>query len=97
VRSAAEEFDHVLIDAPPPLMVSDAMPLLGVVDGIVLVARVGHTRDASARRLVQLLARHPSASVLGVVANDVTRADMQRYGFSLGYTHRGWLGRLLGR
>jgi Mrp family chromosome partitioning ATPase/capsular polysaccharide biosynthesis protein len=97
VRSAAEEFDHVLIDAPPPLMVSDAMPLLGEVDGIVLVARVGHTREASAKRLVQLLARNPNASVLGVVANDVSRADMQRYGFSLGYTHRGWLGRLLGR
>jgi Mrp family chromosome partitioning ATPase/capsular polysaccharide biosynthesis protein len=97
VRSAAEEFDHVLIDAPPPLMVSDAMPLVPEVDGIVLVARVGHTREASAKRLVQLLARHPSASVLGVVANDVSRGDMQRYGFSLGYAHRGLLGRLLGR
>jgi Mrp family chromosome partitioning ATPase/capsular polysaccharide biosynthesis protein len=97
VRSAAEEFDHVLIDAPPPLMVSDVMPLLAAVDGIVLVARIGHTREASARRLIQLLTGMPTAPLLGVVANDVSRVDMKRYGLSPGYPRRGWLDRLLGR
>jgi Mrp family chromosome partitioning ATPase len=97
VRSSAEEFDHVLIDAPPPLMVSDAMPLLAVVDGIVLVARMGHTREASAKRLVQLLAGTPSAPIIGVVANDVSRADLKRYGFSLGYPRRGLLAGLRDR
>jgi Mrp family chromosome partitioning ATPase len=91
VRSAAEEFDHVLIDAPPPLLVSDAMPLLGVVDGIVLVARIGHTREASAKRLLELLSATPTAPLLGVVANDVSRVDMRRYGLSPGYPRRGWL------
>lgn len=97
VHSAREEFDHVLIDAPPPLMVSDAMALLSIVDGIVLVARIGHTREASAARLMDLLARSQSAPILGVVANDVSRTDMERYGFSLGYGRRGWVGRILGR
>jgi Mrp family chromosome partitioning ATPase/capsular polysaccharide biosynthesis protein len=97
VRSAAEEFDHVLIDAPPPLMVSDVMPLLAAVDGIVLVARIGHTREASAKRLIQLLGETPTAPVLGVVANDVSRVDMKRYGLSPGYPRRGWLDRLRNR
>jgi Mrp family chromosome partitioning ATPase/capsular polysaccharide biosynthesis protein len=97
VRSAAAEFDHVLIDAPPPLMVSDVMPLLAAVDGIVLVARIGHTREASAKRLIQLLGETPTAPVLGVVANDVSRVDMKRYGLSPGYPRRGWLDRLRNR
>ena len=71
LRSAAEDFDYVLIDAPPPLQVSDALPLLGQVDGIVLVARAGHTHEAAAQRLMQLLARVSSAPVLGVLANCV--------------------------
>ena len=41
VGSLAEEFDHVLIDAPSPLQVSDAMALLAAVDAIVIVARSG--------------------------------------------------------
>jgi Mrp family chromosome partitioning ATPase len=84
LRSVAEDFDYVLIDAPPPLEVSDVMPLLNAVDGIVLVARVGHTREASAQRLMQLLARASSAPLIGMVANCVPRKDIARYGLSSG-------------
>ncbi len=83
--SAAEDFDYVLIDAPPPLQVSDALPLLGQVDGIVLVARAGHTHEAAAQRLMQLLARVSSAPVLGVLANCVSRGEVQEYGFGAPY------------
>jgi tyrosine-protein kinase len=81
--SLAEDHDYILIDASSPLEVSDVMPLLRVVDGIVLVSRVGHTRETSARRLMQLLAHSSTAPVLGVVANCVSPADIARYGFSL--------------
>ncbi|HTU79285.1 MAG TPA: Wzz/FepE/Etk N-terminal domain-containing protein [Solirubrobacteraceae bacterium] len=81
LRSVSEEFDFVLIDAPPPLEVSDAMPLLALVDGIVIVARVGHTHRVSAERLTQLLGRTATAPVLGAVANCVPRKDIERYGF----------------
>jgi succinoglycan biosynthesis transport protein ExoP len=90
LRSLSEEYDHVLIDAPPPLAVSDVLPLLGIVDGIVIVARAGHTREVSARRLMQLLAGSSSAPVLGVVANAVSRSDMEKYGLSSGYGTRRW-------
>jgi succinoglycan biosynthesis transport protein ExoP len=82
LSSIAEDFDRVLIDAPPPLEVSDVMPLLHSVDGLLLVARVGHTRVTSAQRLAELLRRTASAPVLGVVANHVKRSDIERYGFS---------------
>ncbi len=92
LRSLAEEFDYVLIDASGPLEVSDVMPLLRVVDGIIIVARIGQTREISARRLVQLLARTPSAPVLGVVANGASQKDIERFGFST--YGRGWRRRL---
>ena len=97
VRALSEEYEHVLIDAPPPLQVSDVLPLLTLVDGIIVVARAGHTRQASAKRLTELLARTSSAPILGVVANAVSRTDMEKYGFSPGYGQRSWPGRLLGR
>jgi len=53
-----------------------------VVDGIVLVARVGHTRDASAQRLLYTLGRTVSTPVLGVVGNCASRKDAERYGFT---------------
>ncbi len=89
LRSAAADFDYVLIDAPP-LQVSDAMPLLRMVDGIVIVARLEHTREASAERLTQLLSRSSTAPVLGVVANAVSWAEIRRQGFSSAHRERRW-------
>ena len=82
LRSLSEQFDSVLIDAPPPFEVSDVVPLLQLVDGLILVARLGHTRDASAQRLALFLERTASAPVIGAVANCVPRKDMEKYGFS---------------
>ena len=85
LRSLADDFDYVLIDAPPPLEVSDVLPLLTMVDAIVIVARVGHTSERAAQRLVELLGRAPHAPVVGVVANDASAADMEAFGLSSAY------------
>ncbi len=82
LHQVGEEYDCVLVDVPPPLEVSDAMPLLRQVDGVVIVARLGHTRRVSAQRLAQLLGRTASAPVLGMVANCVPRKDIEAYGFA---------------
>ncbi len=95
LRSVAEDFDYVLIDAPSPLEVSDAMPLLKLVDAIVVVARVGHTREMSAQRLVQLLAQS-DARAIGIAANCLPRREIDQYGFAMG-DGRPWTGKLLGR
>jgi Mrp family chromosome partitioning ATPase/capsular polysaccharide biosynthesis protein len=95
IRSLAEDHDRVLIDAPPPLEVSDALPLLTAVEAIVIVVRMGHTREASAQRLRELLDRTPAAPVVGAVANGVARKDIEKYGTAAG--GRAWPARLLGR
>jgi len=96
LRTVASDFDYVLIDAPSPLEVSDVIPLLKLVDGLVIVARAGHTREVSAQRLVQLLAHAECAPVLGVVANCVAQADTERYGFA-SPNGRAWPLRLITR
>jgi Mrp family chromosome partitioning ATPase/capsular polysaccharide biosynthesis protein len=96
VRGLADEYDHVLLDAPSPLQVSDIIPLLAVVDGILFVARVGHTRQASIERLLALLGHTPSAPVLGVAATAVSAADIRKYGIHSG-AGRGLRYSLIGR
>jgi Mrp family chromosome partitioning ATPase len=96
-RSLGDRFDSVLVDAPCPLEFSDVLPLLGVVDRIVVVGRVGQSGQASAERLRELLEAPSSAPALGVVANFVSSADLRRYGFS-SLNGRVWSGgRLTGR
>jgi Mrp family chromosome partitioning ATPase len=82
IGSMSEDFDCVLIDAPSPLEVSDTISLLSAADGILVVARVRHTRDVSAERLVELLSLPSTAPVLGTVVNDVPIRELQRSGLS---------------
>jgi Mrp family chromosome partitioning ATPase/capsular polysaccharide biosynthesis protein len=70
----AATHDVVIIDTPPLLAVSDAVPLIEDADGTVLVTRVGRSTYSEARRVSDLLARIPGARVLGVIANDAPDA-----------------------
>jgi receptor protein-tyrosine kinase len=97
LRSLTEENDCVLIDAPPPVEVTDCMPLLGQVDAIIVVVRMGHTREPSAQRLAQTLARTASAPVIGVVANCVSRKDIESYGYAYAPVPAGKGLKILGR
>ncbi|HST54664.1 MAG TPA: Wzz/FepE/Etk N-terminal domain-containing protein [Solirubrobacteraceae bacterium] len=90
LRAVAQDFDYVLIDAPPPLAVSDVLPLLSMADAIVVVARIGHTSEAAAERLVELLRRSSSVPVIGVVANDVPSSEIEAFGLSSGYYEHNW-------
>jgi succinoglycan biosynthesis transport protein ExoP len=63
-----EHYDRVIIDTPPADAVADAIPLVPVVSGVVIVTRMGHSRrDALERLKTQLL--NVDAPVLGVVLN----------------------------
>jgi receptor protein-tyrosine kinase len=81
---AAEHYQMVVIDTPPIALVSDAMPLLRQVDGVILVSQLGrHTRDEAAflrERLVGV-----KAPLLGVVANGVKTKSKGDYSSDDGY------------
>jgi Mrp family chromosome partitioning ATPase/capsular polysaccharide biosynthesis protein len=76
----AAGYDIVLIDSPPVLAVSDAIPLLNAVDGTIVVARLDLSSRDAARRVMELIRRVPDAELLGVVANDAHETKRHRYG-----------------
>ena len=80
VKQLGDHYDIVLIDSPPLLAVSDAVPLTGVVDGTLLVARLGTTTVDAAERSLDLLKRLPGARVLGLVVNGVDDGAGGLYG-----------------
>jgi Mrp family chromosome partitioning ATPase len=87
IESSSEHYDIVIIDSSPLLPVADTLPLLAFVDGTVLVARLGVAKRTSARHVRELIDSIPGANLLGVVANDVRKADL-RSG-SHGYSYYG--------
>ena len=63
-----EQYDLVVIDAPPSTLVPDAIPLLQQVSAVLVVARAGTTsRDEAAELSSQL--KLLDAPLVGVVAN----------------------------
>jgi capsular exopolysaccharide synthesis family protein len=75
----SEEYDRVLIDAPPIMPVSDAVVLSTMTDGILLVAGA-----ATSKRIVRQACgrlRHVGANIFGVVLNrmDTSAPDYYLY------------------
>ena len=89
LETAREHNDIVIIDSPPLLGVADTLPLLALVDGTLLIARLGQAKRAAARRAREIIDRIPGANVLGVVANDVRKAELGGDGYGYGYGYEG--------
>lgn len=68
LAQATERYDHVIFDAPPVLLVSDALVLAGVVDGAVLVCRAKANSRGVVQRARDLLER-VHAHLYGAVLN----------------------------
>ena len=81
LEELSSDYDLVVIDTPPLLSVSDAIPLIGRVDGVLIVSRLGATTSDAARRLASEL-KGLNAPVLGIVANGLrSRAQAYYYGY----------------
>jgi polysaccharide biosynthesis transport protein len=65
-----EEYDHIVIDTPPTLSVTDAVVISTSADRVVLVIRAGQTTKQALRRARDLLLQ-VSAKVCGVLMNAV--------------------------
>ncbi len=81
LRAAKDEFDFVLVDAPPLLAVSDPCILARHVDGMLIVARIGKNTRTSAARVRELV-QNQGIVVLGVVANGVIPGQDKGYSYS---------------
>jgi capsular exopolysaccharide synthesis family protein len=88
-RRLREEFDTVVLDAPPVNLVTDAALLGCASDGVVLVVRSGTTGEDDLRDAVEHL-QAVGAPVLGVVLNDVDFRRERGYDPSYSSYRRGY-------
>ena len=79
LSTLSDEVDIVIVDTPPLLNVSDAVPLLESVSGTVLIARVGATTRDALKRVRQVLDT-ARGSVLGAVATGASGVGLYGYG-----------------
>jgi polysaccharide biosynthesis transport protein len=77
LRLLSEAFDHIIIDSPPLLKVTDPVILSTLVDGVVLVVHGGKSTRDVVRRTRQELSM-AGAKIFGVVLNNV---DLQADGY----------------
>jgi succinoglycan biosynthesis transport protein ExoP len=77
------EYDHVIIDSAPCLIVTDAVLVAQKADAVLLVSRIAVTPRTNLRRASELL-QCGDGHVTGIVANDVPIGE-QYYGYGYGY------------
>jgi receptor protein-tyrosine kinase len=86
LRDAEARSDLVIVDTPAALAVSDSLPLMSAVSGVVLVARMNRSSRVTVRRLQRVI-EAAGGTPLGVVATGVTTAMGYEHYSPKYYTH----------
>jgi non-specific protein-tyrosine kinase len=80
LEAADSIYDTIIIDTPPIGLVSDAVPLVQKVDGLLVINRMGISRRDHAVHVVKRF-RSLNARLLGVVVNSFRMPDKGDYGY----------------
>lgn len=81
LKELAARYDHILIDSPPMMNVTDPVILSSMVDGVILVVHGGKSPRATVQRARQELLG-VGAKIFGVVLNNI---DLRREGYDSYY------------
>ncbi len=84
---AREEFDLVILDAPPLLGFPEPLQMAASVDGVIVVTRAGQTERRAVAAVLNTLG-HLRANVVGLVLNEVKK-DMGSGYYYYGYGYYG--------
>jgi capsular exopolysaccharide synthesis family protein len=88
LKELSGRFDHIIIDSPPLINVTDPVILSTMVDGVILVVHGGKSTRDIVRRARQELST-VGAKIFGVVLNNV---DLRREGYDNYYYYRYYSG-----
>jgi capsular exopolysaccharide synthesis family protein len=98
ISSLESQCDLLIIDSPAALAVSDAVPLLTAVRGVIMLARMNQTKRETVSRLQKIITS-AHGQLLGVVATGVRsgpgyeKYSQEYYAATTTATKRGWRGR----
>jgi capsular exopolysaccharide synthesis family protein len=94
IREIFEElkfyFDHIIVDAPPVIPVSDPLLIANEVDGVLMVVRAGSTPKEVVKRATNLL-RNSKINIMGVALNNLDEVLPYYYSskyYSYKYYHK---------
>lgn len=87
IAKAKQEYDLVVIDAPPLPVTADVLTLSNMVDGILFVSRPGVVDRESAAFANETLAL-AKQHVMGMVINGVKPNEFERYSYHARYARR---------
>jgi len=73
------QFDYIIFDTPPINVVSDALPLIKISDGVVLIVRAGVTVYSDFDQALSAL-EFIEAHIVGVIVNDDNGDEEGSYG-----------------
>jgi capsular exopolysaccharide synthesis family protein len=87
IEEASREYDMVILDSPPLIGFPEPLEMAANVDGVLVVARAGHTSRKAVASVMATLTRL-RARPLGIVLNEVTKemsASYYYYGYYTRY------------
>lgn len=84
VTQLKSQYDLIIFDVPPFLMVTDAQVLMSKVDGVAIVINGGKTNKGALQRTNEIL-KIAEAPVLGFIYNDQSRRKKGSSGYGYGY------------
>jgi succinoglycan biosynthesis transport protein ExoP len=80
IESLLEEYQFVVLDAPPLLGFAEPLEMATSVDGVIVVTRAGSTSRKQVASVLEMLTRL-RASVLGIVLNQVNQSMSESYSY----------------
>lgn len=87
LKEISEHYDHVIIDSPPLLAVTDGIIISKYTGLNLLIARYGKTPIKEIKLCMSRL-QHSGQNVHGLVLNDVPQGALQSEGYSYTYKYR---------
>jgi len=86
INRLSEQYNMLIFDSPPVIAVTDAKVISPLMDGIVLVAKAGHTHKAILNQANRSL-QEVNAPLWGIVLNDLD-PEHREYGYYYRYYYR---------
>lgn len=85
LKEISKHFDYIIIDTPPINVVSDALPVVRMSDGIIVVIKSNSSTHPELAKTIEAL-KFIQANILGFVVNFVKNKS-SRYSKKYGYTY----------
>lgn len=92
IKDMEEHYDYIIFDTPPIGVVIDAIPIINIADGTVVVVRDNSTTYPALHKTIDILER-TDGKILGIIVNRVKpentrkskRGGYNNYGYGYGY------------